>query len=41
MEHGGNYTAALLVAVGCEALSLLLEQTPSKGCPFGLQFHRR
>ena len=28
MEHGGNYTAALLVAVGCEALSLLLEQGP-------------
>jgi hypothetical protein len=28
MEHGGNYTAALLLAVGCEALSLLLEQGP-------------
>jgi hypothetical protein len=28
MEHGGNYTAALLVAVGCEALSLLLEKGP-------------
>ncbi len=26
MEHGGNYTAGLLLAVGCEALSLLQEK---------------
>ena len=28
MEHGGNYTAALLVAVGAEALSLLQDEEP-------------
>ena len=26
MEHGGNYTAALLIAVGCEALSRLQDE---------------
>ena len=28
MEHGGNYTAALLVAVGAEALSRLQDEEP-------------
>ena len=26
MEHGGNYTAALFIAVGCEALSRLQDE---------------
>jgi hypothetical protein len=29
MEHGGNYTAALLLSVGAEALSLLQDEDPN------------
>ncbi|MBI4589735.1 MAG: hypothetical protein HY725_12935 [Candidatus Rokubacteria bacterium] len=44
MEHGGNYTAALLVAVGAEALSLLQDQDPDQAfigllTPYGIDEH--